>query len=502
MKTTCRITALLLALLMAGSVLAACSGDPEDSPAADTSAAETTAPAETTEDPNLRKNAKDNLPADLNFNGAKIGWICQTENTLLFSVNGGGEAKGDVVYDAVYNRTRSVEERLGLTFDVTMKTDDWKVYGTLIESTVKAGDAIWDIIYIRGNSAIQSGRDYLFQTLEDNKYIDLDQPWWWTPAIEEMSIDGKHIRYLMGDLILDNMNNARVIYFNKRILGDIGQDAEKLYQMAVDRKWTIDEMSKMTKAAYVDVNGDGKMDQGDRMGLYVGAVGHVLALTFGQDVRTYSRDADNYVYPDLDTDRALSCVDTIQKLLYETQGTWYVPGQNNTKIGSCFAGGSSLFDISNIVSVFGESYRSMEDEYGILPVPMLDDKQKEYRTLVTNSGNYAAIPVTCKNPDNIGAVLEALCAESYRSVVEPYFEIALKTKYSSDSYSSQCLDIVRSTMYKNFLYEYEITNCGQLVYKMIINNDDTLASTYAAKVVASKEKLQTIYDDFKANLPK
>ncbi len=501
MEKVRRITTLILASLLACSALSACAGDPGKNPASDTSAPDTTAPGETTEAVQRREDAKDNLPSDLNFGGAGVGWLCHEQKTREFSVDGGGEERGDIVYDSVYARTRSVEERLGVKFEITMNDASWKDFGTLMETTVRAGDDVWDIIFTKGNASIQSKRDYLFHTVENNKYIDLLQPWWWTPAIEEMSIDGEHIRYLMGDLIIDNMNAARAIYFNKRILDDIGQDEETLYQLAVDRKWTVDELSKLTTAAYGDLNGDGQMNDGDRMGMYISGVGHILAFTFAQEVRHYSRDADNYVYADFDLERAQLCVETLQKYLYETKGTWYTTGKDNRSITNCFNGGSTLFTIAQFQNAFTEAYRSMEDEYGILPLPLLDDTQNEYRTLVTNGGTYATIPVTCKNPDDIGAVLEALCAESYRSVVEPYFEIALKTKYSTDSASGQCMDIIRSAMYKDFLYEYDISNCGQLDYNEIINNTKTLASSYAAKLEQSKTNLQTIYEDFRANLP-
>ena len=117
----------------------------------------------------------------------------------------------------------------------------------------------------------------------------------------------------------------------------------------------------------------------------------------------------------------------------------------------------------------------MESPYGILPSPKLDDNQEWYRSLVTNAGTFVTVPITCTK-DYIGAVLEAIAAESYRTVVEPYFEVALKSKYSSDSYTAQCLDIIRDTAYKSILTEYDADQSGYMEFNLIMGKSNGLGS--------------------------
>ena len=52
----------------------------------------------------------------------------------------------------------------------------------------------------------------------------------------------------------------------------------------------------------------------------------------------------------------------------------------------------------------------------------------------------------------VAAFLEAMSAESFRTVTPAYFETALKSKYSRDSETSQMLDIIVDGIYLDIGY--------------------------------------------------
>ena len=142
-------------------------------------------------------------------------------------------------------------------------------------------------------------------------------------------------------------------------------------------------------------------------------------------------------------------------------------------------------------------FRDMEADYGIIPYPMLDEEQGEYTNLIHNSSDYFTIPMTCPNADEIGAVLEALCAEGYRSVIEPFYDTALKTKYSRDSYSGQCIVIIRSVSVKNFLYEYHgVVKGGNMISDQVRNNKNNFASAYASQLEATNKNIRNLIDKY------
>ena len=488
-----RTLSVFLASLMLVSALAACSDGGETAADDTTAAAETTAPADTEPKETGRADAKDNLPADLNLNGKTVAFLMRSRK---LDFDGGGEETGDVIYDAVYQRTRAVEERLNYKNELTEMTGKWQDFGKAMESGVMAGEDTWQIIFSTGNAAIQSSRDHLFQDLSENKYIDYDQPWWWTDAMKELSLDGKKIRYLVGDIHLSNYTTAGCMYFNADILNDNGFKSDELYKTVIDRKWTYDKLIEMSAALYKDLNGDGAVNEGDQYGMLIINSEMIRHMEYTGNVRRYTRDANGYPVMDYDQERSVKMADTLNKLFYNTKGVEY----RDEKIAyPPFTTGNCAFFAGRLDYATKAAFREMESNYGVIPYPMLDEAQGEYNNLIHNSSNYATIPITNKNADEAGAILEALCSESYRSVIEIFYESALKMKYARDSYSGLCIDIIRDTSVKNFLYEYSgVVKGGGLIGDQVKTKtgENNFASAYAAQKDATNTNIQNLIDKY------
>jgi len=488
-----RTFSLFLAILMLAVSLTACASDPISTPDDTTPAAETTT-GETEPKETGRADAKDNIPADFTLNGKTMGIYIRSGMQKL-DWDGGGEESGDVIYDAVYRRTQKVMERLDVGFELTALGGTWQEFGKGMEQNIMAGDDVWQIVFTTGNAAIQSSRDYLFQDLSKNKYIDFDQPWWWVDAMKELSLDGNKIRYLVGDISLTNYTKAGAMFFNKVKLESAGYKSDDLYKMVIDRKWTYDKLGEMAAASYIDVNGDGVVNDGDQYGLLVMNNEAIRHLEFTGNIRLFSRDESGYPYLDYDMESAVQFVDMMNKLLYQTKGCSFTKG--SAYEAAKFATGETVFMANRLESATGAALRDMEDDFGIIPNPMVSEAQGEYYGIIHNSSDYVTIPMTCKNPDEAGAVIEALCSESYRSVVETFYESALKAKYSRDSYSGQCIDIICDTCVKNFIYEYNgVVKGGALVGDEILNNRNELASKYAAQKDVTDQKIKDLIEKY------
>ena len=482
----------LLALLMLAPALAACSDEP--APVTDdTSAAEMTAPSENAPSETGRADVKDNIPADFNLSGKSVGLLVRAGQRKL-DFDGGGEETGDVIYDAVYHRTSTVEERLGFKFKLTEGVDKWQDFGKELEQNIMAGDDQWQIVITPANATMGSGRDFLFQDLSENKYIDLDQPWWWKEPTTDISLDGKKIRYLVGDICLTCNTTAGAMFFNANLLTNAGYSTDELYQSVIDRKWTYDKLLEMSSALYKDVNGDGQVNDGDIYGLLVINKELIRHMEFTGNIRHYSRDENGYPYLDYDQERTVKMIDTLNKLLYETKGNEYRDASISYE---SFSGGTTAFFAGRLAYATTASFREMTDNYGIIPYPMLDEAQGEYTNLIHGSNNYATVPITCKTPDESGAVIEAMCAESYRTVVEPFYETALKMKYSRDSYSGQCIDIIRATSEKYFINEYNnVVKGGLMITDQVSKNQNNFASAYAAQKTKTDKNIQDMIDKY------
>ena len=483
-----RSLSLFLASLMLASALISCSA-PADTAEDTTAAVETTLPADTEPQETGRANAKDNLPADLNLNGMKVH--IHSFSSEDFDILGKNEESGDLVFDAVYHRTMSVAERLNVKIEWSDSVHaGWQDFSASLESTILAGDDVWQMVFAQGNSTIQSGRDFLFMDMADSKYLDLDQPWWWSDAMYEVSFDGESRRYLIGDIALTNFLRAGALYFNKSMYENALGNPDDLYQLVVDGGWTLDKMGELAAKAYQDVNGNGTVDNGDVYGFLFGGKDYVVHLDYAMDVQRFHRDDRGYPVMQYDLERAQLAVEKINKLLYQTKGCAYqaTPHVSNAD----FASGKTFFFGNQLLASTKAELRDMEDDYGIIPFPKLDDKQENYQNLLYNSSSVVTVPITCQQHEKVGAVIEAMCAESYRSVVEAFYETALKMKYSRDSYSGQCIDIIRDVTRKNLVYEYnaQIGYPSMLITNCIVNNSTDIASSIASVIPAANEKIQ------------
>lgn len=475
---------ILLAVLILISVLTACSGDTPDTPAEESTSApvsDTSAPIETEALVTGRADAKDNLPAEFTLDGRTVGVFTEDAVTVRhYDVDGGGEESGDIVKDAVYKRNRSVEERLNVTLALTARAGTWKEVGNAMEQNILAGDNTWDLYFARGMATLQASRDHLFMDLADSKYIDYDQPWWWTDSMEEISLDGTSIRYLIGDICLNNYTRAGSVLFNKKLYENVLGDPENMYQLVIDGDWTYDKLMEYCEALYVDLNGDGKTDLSDRFGLIVEYKAWLTYIEYSGDFTRFVRDTDGLPKMAFDLDRAQVHLEKMNKLLYDTTGATYLGGYADK---TYFVNNTTVFYVGQLHDLLSAEIRSMEDEFGVIPYPKTDAEQENYTGIVYASGNMVSIPVICQTPDEIGAVCEALCAESYRSVIEPFYDTAMKAKYVQDSRSGQCIDIITETAHYDFCYYFaNVLGGGNILQTLAQENSSGLSSAYASKV--------------------
>ena len=99
---------------------------------------------------------------------------------------------------------------------------------------------------------------------------------------------------------------------------------------------------------------------------------------------------------------------------------------------------SSLADMTN-------NCRDMEDDFGFIPYPKLDESQEGYNARIGNCAGLSYIPTTNTRGELTGAVLEIMSAVSYNTVVPAFFDVALTLKVSRDTESEQMIPIINES---------------------------------------------------------
>ena len=377
------------------------------------------------------------------FTFADCGWGAETtsEQRDVYA-----EAEnGETINDAVYARNMAVMDM----FNCTIAEQKSKDPGTLlaaIKKSVNAGDAQFDAAYIRFNgnlSALATG-NYLMD-LKKLPNMDLTQPWWDQHSVSMISICNK-LYAVTGDIEILDKGAVNAFVFNKKLQADY--QIEDLYSLVKNGQWTLGKMLDISKQISSDLNGDGVMDENDRYGLlyYRDSMPAFLA---GTGSYIAQKDANDVPYLTFNTQKVYDALDSIYNVIYDKTVAFHTMiafGDAGfiIKGGAMFQNDQSLLMYIRMTEI--EGLRGMQTDFGILPFPKYDESQQNYLSLVNAMiGSALAVPTTA-NPDESGAVLEAMAYQSRYTLQPAYYDVMLKNKVSRDSDSEEMLNIIFGNM--------------------------------------------------------
>ena len=145
-------------------------------------------------------------------------------------------------------------------------------------------------------------------------------------------------------------------------------------------------------------------------------------------------------------------------------------------------------------------FDDMDDDFGLLPLPKYTVEQETYHTTAQDAYNAMSVMRNAKNMEMIGAALELLSAESWRTVRPQLCESSFKFRYMRDSESGQIFDIIVDgiTFDHAILYSTAINNAGWLIRDELNNNRNNLSSSlraYTKMYNRSLEKLNAYFLD-------
>ena len=431
MKKTQLISTLLLIAMLAGCG-ATESGNEET----------TSSGSDTTEETTADTSVKDDLPADLDFTGRELR-ILSTENTRNAPIIP-EEATGDVLNDTIFERNNKICERFGIT--MTEESLMWSDARDKARNVISAGDDVYDLIALIDREALNCAVEGMLWYADEVKNIDLKKPYWNQLLNENSTIRGRQV-LAYSDMAMTTYDFTHVLLFNKNMVEDL--QLESPYDLVDNGTWTLDKFGEYSSLASSDLNGDGKFDMSDRYGFVSHAKQIAPCFWVGAGCLSIEKNDEDIPVFDMGSEKMLS---VLEKAYDFTWGgnAWYVQKEGDWYSNlTLFTSDQALFGNSTFGDVFGEDYRNMESDYGIIPYPKYDEAQDTYYSRVEGGCPYF-IPVTVADTSFAGAVMEAMSCESYNSVIPTYYEIALKTKYSRDDQSGKILDM----MMQNRVYDW------------------------------------------------
>ncbi len=495
MKNRQFLSALLASLLLCNGCLTGCGGNTEETTAAPAvSSPEAETPAETEpEDP-----WPDDLPEKMDLDGRTMRIMVRTEDFASNEI-AVEEMTGEVINDAVFTRNSNVCDRLNVNIEqeLTRGGADNSASQALT-NLVTAGSDDFDLFCSNSYTTVLLAVNGILTELTQLEYLDLTKEYWSQGFNETAAIGGK--QYICtGPMALGFYRYLMVGLFNKSLFDRFG--VEYPYDTVLEGGWTLEAQNALAQVFYTDTNGDGTRDADDTYGFYTRA-SNDTSINDGYwgslNLRTISKDENGYYVYDINQENFVNGLDNLLALM--TGDGSFSNAANDTAIHQKFSEGTVAMCNARLHVVEDDKLRSMEDDYGVLPLPKADENQENYYSLAQDQFLVYAIPLSVQQTglEDIGMFLEAFASESYKVVRPAYYEIALTSKYMNDAESAAMLDLVANNMYIDpaILYlSYFNLNVGTL-RNILKAGENTIASTIASnqKVMAKTvDKLNKSY---------
>lgn len=477
-----KILCLTIALIMVFATFAACGDN-----------AETTAPQVTnTESETGRDSVKDTVPADLNFDGETVTFFVRDDQELWKNEMDVEKTTNDTLYDAIYYRNSAVEDRLGITINQIGQAGSYAVsdaWNSTLRNAVltKSGDYDASAIYASTGSALAV--EGLYYNVLDLPHINLEQPWWNDSIVEEVTLFDT-LYYLAGDICITQIANGICVFYNKDLFTEFYQAQNiNLFDVVNKGEWTIDYMNDLVSGAWIDTNSDGIINDGDTVGFSaeasISADGGMDAWIPAMGI-SLTKMVDGYPELTFYDEHTVSAYEKLQNLYKNNVGT-IKESASATK----FTVGNQLFTTGTLNS--GASFRDMQDDYGVLPLPKYDTEQDDYYTTFYNAASLIVVLSTCNRTELVGATLELMAAEAYKQVTPAYFEICLQGKYSDAPEDAEIYDRIINSFVYSFGFCYS-TKSLEGIGSLFRNLDADIAQKYEANKIKYENALDTLID--------
>ncbi|MBQ7830295.1 MAG: extracellular solute-binding protein [Clostridia bacterium] len=471
MKKSFKILALLLAVIMMVSVFVACN-DGEGT------TDETTVNNEDT------NGSEDETTGEVMPDIEKKNY----DSTFYLSVMGDvnpmdrywvEESNDDVLSAALFERQERVKSYLGVEVFAS-STDGFEVYTEAFKTAVKNKSGGVDTLLTHVSSGV-SGliTEGVLTPFEEMDGIDLDADYWNQEFMDALSIND---HYLLGFSDF-NILYTYVIAYNKDLLANYEDHLDKsVYDMVDNYEWTLQQFCDIAKLGFINRGGEDKNQYGLTGLQWVPWCGFLEAagvnLVELNDQGTYEMSYNNEIYSET-TQSVVAMLSDLAAAEYTcvdfmSTGPATVPFEDNR----------SLMTLASTNEL--PTYLNHDIDFGVLPYPVFESNQKEYRSL--QWGGYMAIPAYMENPTMVGETLEMLSFYS-EDVKTAYYQKLLGKQVGENPDDRRMLEIVWDSVCTDFGQTFdEVTGFCLYMLPSVTASPDKGGTSYAQY---TQQRIQT-----------
>ncbi len=388
------------------------------------------------------------------------------------------EYTGATINDAVYARNLKVEDRLQCTVaeDNLASSSD---ANTALANTVTSGDNAYQVWVPRFHEYLNAAAKGYVTDLNNVDGIDFTRDAWVENSIEGLSFLGYSFT-ACNEMITIHKEAVSSIIFNKDLAEQY--QFEDLYDVVKEGRWTLDYFSSKVEETSADIDGDGAMTENDRYGFFYQRDTLDALLAAGGGALCEKDENDKPVYT-FDTEKVINILTLSTDLMYNQNICYNVmnaPGDFNEWMTNQFMENDAMFMWVRNVNI--PQLRTMENDFGVLPIPKFDDTIDEYYSVVNSyTGAGISVPVLSDSAyiDSVGLFIETMGAASMNTLCNAYYDVMLNGIVVRDAESQSMLDII----YSNTTYDCGAIgyygNISDYIYMVMSYNSDF--ASYSAK---------------------
>ena len=481
------VTALLLAAMLVGTI--SCGDTATNNPG------ETTPAGETTEAP---KEEGYKYYGDKTFGGKEFT-VYNVKKDLwnMICVIQPDEVNGETINDAIYNRNERVKKQLDCEI-VEVNAPDYTTMRADVQTMILAGDTTYDAVYMPMFYLIDGLTENYYTCLNDVSTIHLEESYWDQVLLEATSLKDKNY-FATSSAHLMGWDGLWCLFFNESMMDDL--KLEYPYQLVRDGKWTLDKLTEYCKAA-ANLNGDDSFALNAEGNSVYGCLSFnnsIAKFIFGFGVDYVTKDKDDLPVLACENESFVSAVQKFAQL-NNGDGNYFLNASATTTDATYYQNfyekQRCLFLAAEIKTA--QLLRGMEQSFGILPYPKLDESQANYRSTAVHQCASFTIPTTNQNPEDVGLLFDALSYESDKSVIEPYFSVLVEQKGLRNEESIEMLNLIKATRSFDIGIAYQwVVNIDEALKSVVTSGSTDVASRIAANKPDAEDKISKMLEAMK-----
>jgi len=342
------------------------------------------------------------------------------------------EDSAEVQQHSVFTRNLLTEDLINIKIEPTWGGDAYDMYDrarTIAQAGVDDFDAM-QTAHFRG---FLSGMLGYFYNLYDVDTFDMDAYWWNREYIDVFTYGYDTLCTVTGDCLIFDDLALRVQYYNKSIVENYGlADPADLVESG---EWTLDTMMEMADKVTSDTNGNGELDAGDTWGILDNNGVAIINFFDGCAIRLAEKDGDDMPYLAVEQGEFINCVQYIYDHIVMSDDVLVQTDGENLDV---FVDDRGLFMPDQLSLLF--ALRNMESDFSFVPLPKFNREQKDYASVTSGAlTTVLAIPMTVKDPDTVGVILNVFGGFSTDTVDRALNEVILGAKLIRDERTVEML---------------------------------------------------------------